>query len=397
MAARTVCFIEANKDGTVGGSHYCLLDLVRNLDPARYRAHVIFFHEHRLIPEFSKAAEVTVLPPPAALRLSNSWRKFLLPRLCQRAVNAAVFMPLEWLGARRRLRLIRPDVLHLNNSPTAWAWIDNASALAIPVVSHVRGCWHLTARHKRLARKCRNVIAISRYVADDLLRQTGALEGLTTLLDGIDVERFLSRPRRTKQDVHQELNVPAQSLLVGVVGNIKRWKGQHVLLEALARLRSEGFDFYAVIVGAVSNIPDDKLYSNELLELAKSSALSGRVHFTGGSADAISYMAALDVCAHTSTEPEPLGRVVVEAQLLGKPVIATAHGGPCELIQDGVDGFLTAPGNADLLAERLRALLASRDLRLQIGEQARKRASESYAIKPYAEKIMEIYDGKSGA
>lgn len=392
MKAKKVCYIEANQDGTVGGSHYCLLDLLRHLDSSRFAAHCVFYHEHPLIDAFKEVSEVSVLAKPSGLRIPGRLGANPLVRAFQRSVNAVVFRPLEWFKVRRCLRRIAPDILHLNNSPTAWAWIANARSMQIPVVSHIRGCWTLTNRHKQLARNCERLIAISDFIARDVQRQTGQLNHITTMLDGIDVAQFLSAKRRTREEVLHSLDLPQDCALIGIVGNIKRWKGQHIFLKALEQLVRDDDRIRGVVVGGVSSIADDNLYHSEVLLLAASDALSPKVRFTGFTQDVSSLMDAMDIFVHASTEPEPLGRVIVEAQLLGKPVVASAHGGPLELVTDGVNGFLVPPSNSVCLAEALEKLLASEDLRRNIGNTAAESAAEKYDIRSYAAKIMRLYD-----
>ncbi|MCB0343782.1 MAG: glycosyltransferase family 4 protein [Bdellovibrionales bacterium] len=388
---RTICYVEANKDGTIGGSHYCLLDLVKHLDRARFSPHVVFFHDHSLVDAFRQCAQVTILKKPAGLRIPGSFGKLPPVRLFQRFVNAVLFKPLEWLTAWRTLRRISPDLLHMNNSPTDWSWIDSAVRLGIPIFSHIRGCWTLTPAHKRLAASCKRIIAISDFVSQNFQKQTGPMPSVVTVLDGIDIANFLEKPRRTREEVLSELSLPENCLLIGMVGNIKRWKGQHVFLEAMEQLVQQHGNVYATIVGGVSNIPDDKLYHSELILFATTDRLATRVSFTGFTSDP-SYMSAADICVHASTDPEPLGRVIVEAQLLGKPVVASAHGGPLELVEDGVTGCLTAPGNSVELAQKLEELISSPTLREKLGRQGRAYACDKYDIRGYADRIMQIYD-----
>ncbi len=84
------------------------------------------------------------------------------------------------------------------------------------------------------------------------------------------------------------------------------------------------------------------------------------MRFVGFQTDVLPYLKAVDVVVHCSTSPEPFGRVIVEAQLAGKPVIATKGGGPSEIIEDRVTGILVSPNNSAELASAIKELLHKR-------------------------------------
>ncbi len=139
--------------------------------------------------------------------------------------------------------------------------------------------------------------------------------------------------------------------VVGHVGRLSPWKGQDVLIRALARVP----DAVGVIVGDALFGEDD--LARTLPELGASLGVADRLRFTGFRDDVIDVMRACDVVVHSSTSPEPFGRVIVEAMLAGVPVVAARAGGPCEIIDDGRTGWLTEPGNEVALAERISALV----------------------------------------
>jgi glycosyltransferase involved in cell wall biosynthesis len=98
---------------------------------------------------------------------------------------------------------------------------------------------------------------------------------------------------------------------------------------------------------------------------------------------------------HTSVRAEPFGRVILEGMLLGKPVVATAAGGVPELIEDGSTGFLTPPGDAARLAERLIPLLSDAALRQQIGARAQNWARRRFALPRHVEQMSALYESLS--
>jgi glycosyltransferase involved in cell wall biosynthesis len=160
--------------------------------------------------------------------------------------------------------------------------------------------------------------------------------------------------------------------VVGIVGRLEPWKGQEVFLRAAA-LVSETHPAaqFAVVGGAVHG--REGSYPGDLRTLTGQLGISEKVHFTGHRLDVWDWCDALDVVVHASFG-EPFGLVVVEAMALAKPVIAAGDGGPLEIVEDGVSGLLTRPGDHEALAGSIRRLLDDPNLAAKLGGQAALRA-----------------------
>ena len=136
-------------------------------------------------------------------------------------------------------------------------------------------------------------------------------------------------------------------------GRLTRWKGQTVLLEALPKLARR--DFVCVIVGSTGG---HERYKHELERLVAQHKLESVVRFVDHESDmAAAYMLA-DVVVSASTDPEAFGRVTAEAQAMGRPVVATSHGGTMETVVPGETGWLVPPADATLLAQSLEQALS---------------------------------------
>jgi glycosyltransferase involved in cell wall biosynthesis len=103
-------------------------------------------------------------------------------------------------------------------------------------------------------------------------------------------------------------------------------------------------------------------------------------------------MNAVDVVVHASVRPEPFGRVILEAMLLGKPVVAADAGGVPELIQHGETGYLVPPGDPDRLAQCLREILADPETAAAVGERAREWARQKFSLQRHVAEMSAIYD-----
>ncbi len=132
---------------------------------------------------------------------------------------------------------------------------------------------------------------------------------------------------------------------MAVFGRLAPWKGQQLAIKALRKLPG----VHLMLVGdALFGEADYKL---ELQRLAADPAVAGRVHFLGFRRDVFPLMQAADVVLHASIAPEPFGRVIVEAMLSRRPILAARAGGAAEIVSDNVDGWLFTPGDETALAD----------------------------------------------
>lgn len=286
------------------------------------------------------------------------------------------------LGLLRRVRNVarQYDVLYAN-SQKAWVVAALGAPRGTPLVWHLRDL--LTAAHfnsglRRLAVSLANhraafVIANSHATAHAFVAAGGNSQKVRVVHNGIDPSAFDNVTDTAATQARAALGL-AEVPLVGLFGRLANWKGQHVLLEALASLPG----VHALIVGGA--LFGEDAYAARLQQRANQPDLAGRVHFLGFRAEVPELMKAVDVVCHASVDAEPFGRVIVEGMMAGKPVVASAAGGVLELIDDGVTGLLVPPGDADALAGTLRRLLDDPAMAVCLGSaggtMARQRFSE---------------------
>ena len=383
-AAARILLVEVNEDGTAGGSHQCLFDIARNLDPTRFTPIVLFYQNNRfakrlsalgirtLIWENERAQEGPPRPPLRRLKQIIAW----------------------WQAVRRRLRLLqseRIDLVHMNNAPAIGYhdWLPAAKLHKIPILTHARLQFRMPRPAWRwLMRAFDAVIAISREIERFSLAQGIPAERLTQIYDGIDVAALRASIQRIPEDVREELGVKPDDVLVAMVGHLRTWKGQDVALEAVHRLApSLRARLKLVFVGGVGH--GDEAYAAALRDTVSRHGLQSSVTFLGERSDAAAIMQAADIVLHASTRPEPFGLVVVEGMALGRAVIASGIGGPVEIITRGT-GVLFDPTRPDELATALAALAADPEARHRIGEAGRRRASD-FSVQQNVESIQALY------
>ncbi len=146
----------------------------------------------------------------------------------------------------------------------------------------------------------------------------------------------------------------------------------------------------ALIIGGVHRA--GAAYLAQMDRRIRELRLGTHVIHTGFRTDVADLVNALDVVVHTSVRPEPFGRVILEAMLLGKPVVATDAGGVPELIEDGTTGFLTPPGDAAALGECLARLLGDAALRARLGAAARRAAHEQFSLDRHVAGFSQLYE-----
>lgn len=181
---------------------------------------------------------------------------------------------------------------------------------------------------------------------------------------GLDVDRIAAR-RGSGSAVRSRLGWD-QNPIVGIVGRLEPWKGQEIFLRAAALvLASFPAVRFLVVGGAVLGWEGD--YPERLVDVAHTLGLGDRVHFTGHQADVYPWFDALDIAVHASIG-EPFGLVLVEAMALGKPLVATADGGPLEIVEDLVSGLLVPPEDVGALAGAIEQILADAPLARRLAE-----------------------------
>jgi glycosyltransferase involved in cell wall biosynthesis len=217
---------------------------------------------------------------------------------------------------------------------------------------------------------------VSNFGREALLREGIPARKVTAILNGIPVERY----RRPKTGAFRtELGAAPGEPVFGVVGRITPWKGQDMFLRMARRWRESGRPGRFVILGRAFN--EDAPYEQSLREFIAAERLEGVASIAPFRKEIGEAVADLDVLVHCSVKPEPFGRVIIEAMAAGTAVLAARDGGVPEIVSDGVNGALAAPGDeADFLAH-LQKLAAAPALREKFAAAGRKTVEECFTIR----------------
>jgi glycosyltransferase involved in cell wall biosynthesis len=366
----------------LSGGELALLRLLRALGDA-IDAHVILAEHGPLEQRLSDLGVSTEVLPlaPRALHAPRERMTLGQPPLHEVAATAA------YVGAlRRRLRRLRPDLVHANSLKSLIYGGVAARLAGVPAIWHVRD--RIAGDYLPVA-AVRGVGMLARAVPDAVIANSR-----TTLLalDRACGGRLRAMPCAVVHDPLDAVEVEQGSsragpLRIAMLGRIAPWKGQHVFLEAFAHA-FRGRDVEAVFVGAP--LFGEEGYECDLHRRARELSIYRQVEFAGFRENVAAELARVDVVVHASLLPEPLGQVVQEAMQARLPVVAAAAGGPAEIVDDGVTGILYPPGDAGALAERLTELARDAALRARLGAAAAERA-RVFAPEDAAAQVLSLY------
>jgi glycosyltransferase involved in cell wall biosynthesis len=267
-----------------------------------------------------------------------------------------------WRNARRLARVIRQhkvDIVHARSRAPAWSalWAARRTGARFMTTYHdtYSGGSAWKRRYNSVMAKGQRVIAISEFIADHLRELYGLGASVIRVIPrGVDLARFdPSRvPAERKVKLIHDWNLPDDRPIILMPARLSRKKGHLVLVEALAKLKRN--DLCCVMVG------DDgrqTTYRNNLIELIHECQLDGMVRLLPQTADMPAAYSLAAVVVAPSVQPEGFGRVPVEAQAMGRPVIASDVGGFRETIVNGLTGLLVPPGDSARLSVALASAL----------------------------------------
>ncbi|MFN6252445.1 MAG: glycosyltransferase family 4 protein [Acetobacteraceae bacterium] len=301
-----------------------------------------------------------------------------------------------WRNAAALGALMRAEgvaLIHARSRAPAWSALMAARRAGLPFVTTYHGAYNEGFPGKRfynsvMARGDR-VIAISHFIADLIRTRHGLPEArLRVIPRGVDPRRFdpalVSAERIEK--LRTAWGLPDGRLIIMLPARVTRWKGQMVLVEAMARLPG---DSLALLVGDAEERP---AFKAELLARIESLGLTDRVRLVGHATDMPAALLLANVVVHASTDAEAFGRTVIEAQAMARPVIASDLGAPRETVAEGITGWRIPPDDAAALADAIgKALAVPPAERAALGARARAAVLSGYTTEAMQAATMAVY------
>ena len=306
--------------------------------------------------------------------------------------------PLQAPGAVRGLaRLIGAEGIALVHARSRWpAWLAARAARRAgrPFVTTFHGTYSagtpLKRRYNAIMTRGARVIAISEFIARHVAETYGVEPArIRTIPRGVDLSLF--DPARVElarlAALREAWQMPEGRPVVMLPARLTAWKGHLALLDALAQVED---GVTCLFVGA-----GDARHAGYRARVERRIAALGaahRVRLTGPCGDMAAAYLLADIVVSPSLRPEAFGRVAAEAQAMGRPVIAAAHGGALETVREGETGWLVPPGDAAALARALRAALgAGAPERERMARAGREHVQRSFSLEGMCSATLAVY------
>lgn len=307
--------------------------------------------------------------------------------------------PFEMLKNSMKLEKIirdkKVDIVHARSRAPAWSAYFAAKDTGAKFVTTFHGVYGLNAplkkKYNAIMTKGERVIAVSHFVADHIRHYYNVPEERIRVIHrGADTNIFAPErvmPRRMAE-LAKEWQVPDDDRPIIVIpGRITRWKGHDVAIHALSLLPHR--DFLCLLVGDYLKHPE---YSDELTKMIHDLKLDGLVRMVGDTPYMAEAYQLSTLVVTPSVEPEAFGRVAIEAQAMGRPVVASGHGGAMETVMDGDTGWLVEPGNAQALSHAIgKALSLDAGEKERISQNAIWNARTNFSTAVMQEKTLGVY------
>jgi L-malate glycosyltransferase len=287
------------------------------------------------------------------------------------------------------------DIVHANSSRAGLCAVLARRLGAPPTIVHIRDCLPAgpvsAVTRALITRGAAMVIANSGYTAESFDNRGDGR--ILAIHNPVDVDRY-SAGRVDRDRTRADLGLKPDEPVLGVIGQLTPWKGQDTAVRALATVRVAEPKAKLLVVGEARFVSDATRFDNmayvqSLEELTDQLQLRDAVRFLGHRDDVPDLLAAFDVALLPSWE-EPFGRVIVEAMAAGTPVIATAVGGPPEIIEDGLNGLLVPPREPELWADAVTSVIEDQDLRRRMVDEGERTAGR-FATQRHVEQVVEVY------
>jgi len=386
-APRRVLFVEASIGGVVGGSLTGILHFIDRIDRERYEPSLLLYETKVGMERYDELGVPVHVLPPLPVPTQDGGRG-LAGRVVLRVTDFLQVTVPRARAVGEVLERAQPDILYLANGLTANLDGVLAGARAgLPMICHEKGYRRVGPAERFLSRWVDAEVGMTEDVTRHYQEHRVRAQRFRTIYDGIDCSQF--QPGGGAR-IRAEFGIPVDAPVCGIVGHIQDWKGQLLVAEAVAKVRMRFPELYCLVVGGVHR--QGAAYGAMLEKRIAEPDLKGHVILTGARQDVADCLDAMDVAIHSSTRPEPFGRVMIEAMALGCPLVAPREGGPVVIIADGETGFLVTPRDSNALAEGIEKLVADPTLRTRMGRAARERLDSVFDIRHHVRIMQELFD-----
>lgn len=364
---KNILFLHSSSE--LYGSDRSLLNIVKYINKDKYKIHVILPCDGPLVDEMKKIPGVgVVIYSVAVLR-----RKYLSPK--------GIF---TYFGEySKSVKFIRNYIKEHNID-----LVDTNTAVVFPGAvaakkERIKSSWHIREIIKNKYENKIISMMMKRYA--DLIIANSKASG-----NALKVPESRIRVVYNAVEDKPMAARTVKEVVVGMAGRINRWKGQKLFVDAAELVAAKHPEVVFNIAGEAYT--GEEYIREELQEYIKSKNLKKTVNLLGQVNDMPGFYSNIDIFVLPSTQPEPFGLVVIEAMNYGLPVIATGHGGPVEIIDNGVDGYLVDWQEAGEMAERISELIENPEKRNAMGIKGQQKKKEQYSVTAMVNNVEKVFE-----
>ena len=305
--------------------------------------------------------------------------------------------PFKWPKIRSQLKVIleneKVDLIHVCSRVPAWIAFPLGTILNIPVVTSV----HMRFRKSNFLKKYYNsiltrgssIIAISKHIEDSIKKYFPKVsDKIKVIHRGVDLDLFNPANIKPARIIAQSqlLNLKDNLPVIIMAARPAMWKGYLSLIKALSKVDQ---NYQCVLIGASDG---SKKFQDILIKYIIKFNLETKVKLVNSSKDIQASLILGDIIVMPSITPEPFGRIILEAQALGKIPVAYDHGGASETIINEKNGFLAEPNNIKSLAENISLALSLKvTKREKMGNFSKKFVSKNFSHDKMCKLTLSLY------
>ena len=284
-------------------------------------------------------------------------------------------------------------LIHARSRAPAWSAYFAAKELNLPFVTTFHGTYgtenFIKKKYNSIMLKGNAIIAISKFIKQHIQGEYGIKKNIHVIPRGVNTNIFSPKQVSSARLINaaKKLSVEGNDKIILLPARLTNWKGHKLAIKAISRLKVKNFKL--VFIG---DMQGRVKYRNELINLATTLDVANKVIFINHTRDLPSYLMLSDIVLSCSTKPEAFGRTVLEAQAMGKPVIAFNHGGSVELINDNENGTLCKVADINDLAINIEKVLQlSIFKRKVLSKKSIYNVNEKYLTKFMCKKTIKLY------
>jgi len=351
----------------IGGAEKDLLRLLERFDRQQFEPFVVCPSDGPLVKELEQ------LKVPVYPKSLPSWRK----------LKDIFALPFAAWALFKLIRDLKINLVHANDY--WWGPISYiASRLAhVPCVVHIRQEVEPRRIKQYWFKKPTRMIAVSDRIRNVVIESGVDPAHVTVIYSGINTSLTVNSDAGKK--IREQYRLADNQPVIGTVANLFQRKGYEYLIPAIVEVRRKIPDLHCLIIGE-----GDPNYYALLMEMVQKQGLNQAITFTGFQSAVLAHIAAMDIFVLPSLM-EGFGIVLLEAMMMGKPIVATNVGGIPEIVDDTVTGFLVPQRDSSALAQRILCLLENQKLREQLGSKGKSRVVELFSIDRTVRQLETLY------